>query len=72
MRKPNPDGDVRRSKIKFQSKGNEVKCERCSDKFGEPTFFFSSHFARTGQPPLQCGRCKRQDWWVVRKKKGGA
>lgn len=67
MRMPNPDGDVRRRKIRFEHKGNEVKCERCSEKYGEPTFFFSHTYAKTGQPPLMCPRCKRYDFWKPRK-----
>lgn len=72
MREPNPDGEVRRSRIKFKHKGNWVVCERCSEKEGREVMFFSQMYAKTQQPPLQCSSCKRMDWWVVRKPKGGA
>ena len=70
MRTPNADGEERRGGITFKHRGNELLCERCSEKEGKPIWVFSQKFAKTGQPMLQCSRCKRQDWWKQRKAKG--
>lgn len=48
-------------------KGNMIKCERCSDKAGEPVYFFSRKYAETKKKPSQCPVCKQYSWEKVRK-----
>jgi rubrerythrin len=71
MRVANPDSEVRRRKIKFRHRGNNVVCERCSERDGREVTFFSNTLAKTGQPPLQCPLCKRYDFWKRRGVEGG-
>lgn len=49
-------------------KGNMIKCERCSDKAGEPVYFFSRKYAQYKTKPLQCTVCKQYSWEIIRKK----
>lgn len=49
------------------AKSNMIKCERCSEKAGEPVYFFSRKYAEHGIKPVQCPRCKRIDYAKVKK-----
>ena len=56
--------------VKFEHKGNMLKCQRCSEKAGHDVYFFSRVYAEKKQKPLACPRCKRYDFWKKREKVG--